>query len=140
MIHDLWYKNAIIYSLDLDSFMDANGDGIGDFEGLTRQLDYLHSLGITVIWLAPFQPSPKRDNGYDVSDYYGVDPDYGSSGEFVEFMHEAHKRGIRVVIDLVVNHTSDQHRWFQEAIKSKDSFYHDWYVWSEKGHLTGRKG
>lgn len=140
MIHDLWYKNAIIYSLDLDSFMDANGDGIGDFEGLTRQLDYLHSLGITVIWLAPFQPSPKRDNGYDVSDYYGVDPDYGSSGEFVEFMHEAHKRGIRVVIDLVVNHTSDQHRWFQEAIKSKDSFYHDWYVWSEKRPPNWKEG
>ena len=132
MIDDLWYKNSVIYSLDVDTFMDANGDGIGDFEGLVRQLDYLHSIGIDAIWLAPFQPTPNRDNGYDISDHYGVDPRHGSSGDFVEFMHQAHKRGIKVIIDLVVNHTSDQHPWFQEARKGKDARFHDWYVWSKK--------
>jgi maltose alpha-D-glucosyltransferase/alpha-amylase len=132
MIDDLWYKNSVIYSLDVDTFMDANGDGIGDFEGLVRQLDYLHSIGIDAIWLAPFQPTPNRDNGYDISDHYGVDPRHGSGGDFVEFMHQAHKRGIKVIIDLVVNHTSDQHPWFQEARKGKDARFHDWYVWSKK--------
>jgi maltose alpha-D-glucosyltransferase/alpha-amylase len=132
MIDDLWYKNSVIYSLDVDTFMDANGDGIGDFEGLVRQLDYLHSIGVDTLWLAPFQPTPNRDNGYDISDYYGVDPRHGSSGDFVEFMHQAHKRGFKVIIDLVVNHTSDQHPWFQEARKGKNSRFHDWYVWSKK--------
>ncbi|SDM20229.1 maltose alpha-D-glucosyltransferase/ alpha-amylase [Catalinimonas alkaloidigena] len=131
MIEDLWYKNSIIYSLDLETFMDANGDGVGDFEGLMQRLDYLDSLGVDTIWLAPFQPTPNRDNGYDISDYYGVDPRHGSSGAFVEFMHQAHKRGIKVIIDLVVNHTSDQHPWFQEA-RNPQSPYHDWYVWQEK--------
>src|SRR3970040_2423663 len=98
MIEDLWYKNTIIYSLDLETFMDANGDGVGDFEGLVRSLDYLASLGIDTVWLAPFQPTPNRDNGYDISDFYGVDPRHGSSGDFVEFMHQAEKRGIRVII------------------------------------------
>ncbi len=107
MIDDLWYKNAVIYSLDVDTFMDANGDGVGDFEGLIRRLDYVDSLGVDVLWLAPFQPSPNRDNGYDITDYYGVDPRFGSSGDFVEFMNQAKKRGIRVILDLVVNHTSD---------------------------------
>jgi maltose alpha-D-glucosyltransferase/alpha-amylase len=132
MIDDLWYKNSVIYSLDVDTYMDANGDGIGDFEGLVRQLDYLHSLGVDAIWLAPFQPSPNRDNGYDVSDHYGVDPRHGSSGDFVEFMHQAQKRGIKVIIDLVVNHTSDQHHWFGQARKGKENKFHDWYVWSKK--------
>ena len=132
MIKDLWYKNSIIYSLALETFMDANGDGIGDFEGLMRRLDYLHTLGVGAIWLAPFQPTPNRDDGYDISDYYGVDHRYGSSGDFVEFMHEAKERGIKVLIDLVVNHTSDQHPWFQEARKNKDSKYRDWFVWSKK--------
>ncbi|MGA0559849.1 alpha-amylase family protein [Larkinella sp. VNQ87] len=132
MIEDLWYKNAIIYSLDLETFMDANGDGIGDFEGLCRRLDYLHALGVNTVWLAPFQPTPNKDNGYDIRDYYGVDPRHGSSGDFVEFMHQAHKRGIKVIIDLVVNHTSDQHPWFQEARRGKESRYYDWYVWSDK--------
>lgn len=131
MIHDLWYKNTVIYSLDLETFMDGNGDGIGDFEGLIRRLDYLHSLGVGCIWLAPFQPTPNRDNGYDISDYYGVDPRHGSSGDFVEFMHEAHERGIRVVMDLVVNHTSDQHPWFQAARADEDSILRDFYVWSK---------
>lgn len=132
MIEDLWYKNSVIYSLDLETFMDANGDGVGDFEGLTRRLEYLHALGIETIWLSPFQHSPNRDNGYDISDYYGVDPRHGSSGDFVEFMHHAKKCGIKVIIDLVVNHTSDQHPWFQHARRQKNSSYYDWYVWSKK--------
>jgi maltose alpha-D-glucosyltransferase/alpha-amylase len=131
MIEDLWYKNTVIYSLDLESFMDANGDGVGDFEGLMRRLDYLHSLGISTVWLAPIQPTPNRDNGYDISDYYGVDPRHGSSGDFVEFMHQADKRGIKVIVDLVVNHTSDQHRWFQIALSDKNSKYRNWYIWSK---------
>ncbi len=140
MIGDLWYKNTVIYSLDVKSYMDANGDGVGDFEGLTRRLDYLRSLGVGALWLGPFQPSPGRDNGYDVSDYFGVDPRLGSSGDFVEFMHEANDRGIKVLIDLVVNHTSDQHRWFQEARRDPDSRFRDWYVWSKKRPADWNKG
>jgi maltose alpha-D-glucosyltransferase / alpha-amylase len=132
MIEDLWYKNTVIYSLDLETFLDANGDGVGDFQGLIRRLDYLQALGIGTVWLAPFQPTPNRDNGYDVRDYYGVDPRHGSSGDFVEFMHQAQKRGIKVLMDLVVNHTSDEHPWFQEARKSEESPYRDWYYWSKK--------
>jgi maltose alpha-D-glucosyltransferase/alpha-amylase len=132
MINDLWYKNAIIYCLSVGSFMDSNGDGTGDFPGLLRRLDYLQGLGITCIWLMPFQTSPQRDHGYDVSDYYNVDPRFGTLGDFVEFTHGAHQRGIRVLIDLVVNHTSDQHPWFRSARSDPASRYRDWYVWSEK--------
>jgi len=113
MIDDLWYKNGVIYCLSVGTYMDANGDGVGDFKGLLRRLDYLHGLGITAIWLMPFQPSPGKDDGYDISDYYGVDPRYGTLGDFVEFTHGCKQRGIRVIIDLVVNHTSDQHAWFR---------------------------
>lgn len=132
MIRDLWYKNAVIYSLDTETFMDLNGDGVGDFNGLTNRLDYLHALGVDTIWLAPFQPTPNKDNGYDIKDYYSVDPRHGNNGDFVEFMHQANKRGINVIIDLVVNHTSDQHPWFQDSRSSPDSRHRDWYIWSEK--------
>jgi maltose alpha-D-glucosyltransferase / alpha-amylase len=132
MINDLWYKNAVIYCLSVGTFMDANGDGIGDFQGLVRRLDYLHGLGITAIWLMPFQPSPCRDDGYDISDYYGVNARHGTLGDFVEFTHGAEQRGIRVIMDLVVNHTSDRHPWFQEARRDPKSPYRDWYVWSDK--------
>src|SRR5437762_10422206 len=132
MIDDLWYKNAVIYSLNVGTFMDSNGDGIGDFEGLSRRLDYLAGLGISCIWLQPFQPSPNRDNGYDIPDYYGVDPRHGSSGDFVEFMHQADERGLKVIIDLVVNHTSDQHLWFKMARGDKKAKFRDWYIWSKK--------
>ena len=132
MIEDLWYKNAVIYSLDLETFLDANGDGVGDFRGLIRRLDYLSYVGVDAVWLAPFNTTPNRDNGYDISDYYGVDPRHGSSGEFVEFMHQANMRGIKVLMDLVVNHTSDEHPWFQAARADPESPYRDWYVWSEK--------
>ena len=140
MINDLWYKNAVIYCLSVGSYMDANGDGVGDFEGLTRRLDYIQGLGVTTIWLMPFQPSPGRDHGYDVSDYYGVDPRYGTLGDFVEFTHACHQRGMRVIIDLVVNHTSDEHPWFKEARRDPGSRYRDWYVWSEKKPPHAEKG
>jgi maltose alpha-D-glucosyltransferase / alpha-amylase len=140
MIEDLWYKNTVIYSLDLESFMDAGGDGIGDFAGLIARLDYLQFLGVGAVWLAPFQPSPQRDNGYDVADYYGVDPRYGSSGDFVEFLHQARKRGIKVLMDLVVNHTSDEHPWFQDARSSPDARHRDWYIWSRKKPSDWNKG
>jgi maltose alpha-D-glucosyltransferase/alpha-amylase len=120
--------------------MDANGDGIGDFKGLLRRLDYLQGLGITTIWLMPFQPSPGKDDGYDISDYYGVDPRYGTLGDFVEFTHGCRQRGIRVIIDLVVNHTSDAHKWFREARSSKESSYRDWYVWADKKPANAGKG
>ena len=140
MIDDLWYKNAILYCLSVGTYMDANGDGIGDFKGLLRRLDYLQGLGITTIWLMPFQPSPGKDDGYDISDYYGVNPRYGTLGDFVEFTHGCRQRGIRVIIDLVVNHTSDAHPWFREARGSKDLPYRDWYVWSDKKPANADKG
>nr|MBI1228947.1 trehalose synthase [Cytophagales bacterium] len=132
MVEYLWYKNTVMYNLDLESFMDLNGDGVGDFEGLKRRLNYIHALGIDMIWLSPFQPTPNKDNGYDIKDYYGVDHRLGSSGNFVEFMHQANMRGIKVIIDLVVNHTSDQHPWFQDARSSENALHRDWYVWSKK--------
>lgn len=132
MIKDLWYKNSIIYSLQVGTFMDSNGDGIGDFVGLIRRLDYLAGLGITCLWLMPFQGSPRLDDGYDVSDYFNVDPAYGTLGDFVDFTYECKQRGIRVIIDLVVNHTSDQHPWFLAAKRDKGSKFRDYYVWSKK--------
>jgi maltose alpha-D-glucosyltransferase/alpha-amylase len=138
--HDLWYKNAIVYCLSVATFMDSDGDGIGDFKGLMRRLDYLQGLGVTAVWLMPFQPSPGRDGGYDVADYYNVDPAYGNLGDFVEFAHGCKQRGMQVLIDLVVNHTSDQHQWFREARRSPDSKYRDWYVWSKKKPMNAREG
>ncbi|CAN7426082.1 alpha-amylase family protein [Neorhizobium sp. LjRoot104] len=140
MINDLWYKNAVVYCLSVETFMDANGDGIGDFQGLQRRLDYLSGLGVSAIWLMPFQTSPGRDDGYDVSDYYNVDPRYGTLGDFVEFTHGAKQRGIRVLIDLVVNHTSNEHPWFQDARSDPKSPYRDWYVWSDKKPANADEG
>jgi maltose alpha-D-glucosyltransferase/alpha-amylase len=140
MIDDLWYKNAIFYCLHVGTFMDANGDGVGDFEGLMRRLDYLSGIGITAVWLSPFYTSPDRDSGYDISDYYGVDPRYGTLGDFVEFTQQARMRGIRVIVDLVINHTSDQHPWFQEARKGPQSKYHQYYCWSKKKPPNANKG
>jgi maltose alpha-D-glucosyltransferase/alpha-amylase len=140
VIKDLWYKNAVVYCLHVGTFMDSNADGIGDFEGLTRRLDYLAGLGVTCVWLMPFQKSPRKDDGYDISDYFTVDPCFGTLGDFVQFTHEAHQRGIRVIIDLVVNHTSDQHPWFLDARKSKTSKYRDYYVWSDTRPKEWNKG
>jgi maltose alpha-D-glucosyltransferase/alpha-amylase len=139
-IDDLWYKNAIIYCLDVEKYVDSNGDGIGDFGGLTRRLDYLAGLGITCVWLQPFYPSPNRDNGYDVTDYYGVHPKHGTLGEFVEFMNHAQQIGLRVIVDLVINHTSNRHPWFQSARKDPASPYRDWYVWSKTRPPEWNKG
>jgi maltose alpha-D-glucosyltransferase / alpha-amylase len=139
-IDDLWYKNAIIYCLDVEKYQDANGDGIGDFEGLMRRLDYLQGLGVTCVWLQPFYPSPNRDNGYDVADFYGVHDKHGSLGDFVAFMEHADALGIRVIVDLVVNHTSDRHPWFRAARKDPKSPYRDWYVWSKTRPPDYNKG
>ena len=140
VIADLWYKNAIVYNCDVRTYLDSNGDGVGDFRGLIRKLDYLQGLGVTALWLMPFYTSPDRDDGYDVSDYYSVDPRYGTLGDFVEFTHAARQRGIRVIADLVVNHTSDQHPWFRQARASKTSKLRDWYVWSPKRPRDWNKG
>ena len=128
----LWYKDAIIYELHVRAFYDSNGDGIGDFPGLTQKLDYLQDLGVTALWLLPFYPSPLRDDGYDVADYQNVHPAYGTLDDFQRFMQAAHARGLRVITELVANHTSDQHPWFQAARRSKPgSPARDFYVWSD---------
>jgi maltose alpha-D-glucosyltransferase/alpha-amylase len=126
-----WYDEAVIYSIDVQLFADSDDDGVGDLRGLIGRLDYLHRLGVTCLWLNPIHPSPGRDDGYDVSDYYDIDPRIGSLGDFAELLHEATNLGIRVIIDLVVNHTSDQHPWFQQAQADRNSPHRDWYVWSD---------
>ncbi|HEY6659885.1 MAG TPA: maltose alpha-D-glucosyltransferase [Pyrinomonadaceae bacterium] len=126
-----WYKDAIFYEVYVRGFYDSNGDGVGDFRGLTAKLDYLHWLGITCIWLLPFYESPLRDGGYDISDYRGVLPEYGTIADFKQFLSAAHAKEIRVIADLVINHTSDHHPWFQDARSSPDSPKRDWYVWSD---------
>ncbi len=135
-----WYKDAIIYELHIKAFFDKNNDGIGDFPGLIDKLDYLEELGVTTIWLLPFYPSPQRDDGYDIADYYNINPSYGAIKDFKRFLKEAHKRGLRVITELVLNHTSDEHEWFQRArISLPGSAYRDYYVWSdtpEKYHDT----
>jgi len=140
VIDDLWYKNAVIYCLDVEKYVDGNADGVGDFAGLTRRLDYLAGLGITCLWLQPFYQSPNRDNGYDVSDYYSIHPKLGTFGDFVDFMNHADQIGIRVIVDLVVNHTSERHPWFQSARKHPDSPYRDWYLWSKTRPSDYNKG
>ena len=130
-----WYKDAIIYELHVRAFYDSNGDGIGDFAGLTQKLDYLQNLGITAIWLLPFYPSPLRDDGYDIAEYKDVHPSYGTLRDFKHFLREAHDRGLRVITELVVNHTSDQHPWFQRARRAKPgTSARDFYVWSDDPH------
>jgi trehalose synthase len=129
---DQWWKNAIVYCLDVETYLDSDGDGIGDFRGLTRQIDYIAGLGVTCLWLMPLHPTPGRDDGYDVTDYYGVDPRLGSHGDFVELVRTASNRGLRVIIDLVLNHTSDEHPWFREARAARDSPRRGWYVWRDE--------
>jgi maltose alpha-D-glucosyltransferase/alpha-amylase len=128
---NLWYRDAVFYELHVKAFSDTNADGMGDFRGLTRNLDYLEGLGIDCIWLLPFYPSPLRDDGYDIADYYDIHPDYGTLDDFKQFLDAAHARNLRVIADLVVNHTSDQHPWFQSARQSPASPYRDYYVWSD---------
>jgi len=136
----LWYKNAIIYTLDVEVFKDSDGDGVGDFKGLTSRIGYIDSLGTTVIWLAPFQPTPNRDDGYDISDYYGIDKRLGTLADFKDFLHAARERNIKVIMDLVVNHTSDKHPWFEDARKGKHTLHHNWYVWSDDRPSNYDKG
>ncbi len=127
----LWYKDAIIYQVHVRAFYDSTGDGVGDFRGLAQKLDYLQELGINALWLMPFFPSPLRDDGYDISDYRSVHPSYGALDDFKIFLEAAHQRGIRVIIEMVLNHTSNQHPWFQESRSSLNNPKRDWYVWSE---------
>jgi len=128
---DLWWKSAVIYCLDVETYMDDNDDGVGDFAGLARRIDYLADLGITCLWLMPFYPSPDRDDGYDISDFYGIDSRLGNHGDFVEVLRTARDRGMRVIVDLVVNHTSDKHPWFVSARRSRTSPHRDFYVWRD---------
>ena len=128
----LWYKDAIIYEVHVRAFYDSNGDGIGDFAGLTQKLPYLHDLGVTCLWLLPFYPSPLRDDGYDIADYTSINPIYGTLDDFKRFVDAAHALHIRVLTELVINHTSDQHPWFQRARRApKGSPERDYYVWSD---------
>jgi trehalose synthase len=129
---DLWWKNAVIYCLDIETYFDANGDGIGDVEGLVERIDYLNGIGVNCLWLMPFYPSPNRDDGYDVTDFYGVDSRLGSLGDIAVMIRTAKDRGMRVIVDLVVNHTSDQHPWFRASRRSVDSPHRDWYVWRDE--------
>jgi maltose alpha-D-glucosyltransferase/alpha-amylase len=129
---DLWYKNAVIYCVDVQTFMDSSGEGIGDFNGLTHRLDHIAGLGVTCIWLMPFYPTPNRDEGYDILDYYDVDRRLGTPGDFVNFTRECRERGIRIIIDLVVNHTSIDHPWFRAARLDPKSKYRQYYVWTDQ--------
>lgn len=132
VVDELWYKDAIIYQLHVKAFADSNHDGIGDFAGLTERLPYLQDLGVTTLWLLPFYPSPGRDDGYDIADYGSVNPDFGTMKDFKRFIQEAQRRGLRVITELVVNHTSDEHRWFKRARRSPPgSSARNWYVWSD---------
>ena len=130
-LRDQWHENAIIYCLDVETYADSDGDGVGDFAGLIQRLDYLSGLGVTCLWLMPFYPTPNGDDGYDVADYCAVDPRLGSIADFAEFVVEARERGMHVIVDLVPNHTSSQHPWFQAARASRDSPYRDYYVWRD---------
>lgn len=137
---DLWWKNAVVYCLDVETYQDGNGDGIGDFAGLTQRIDHLVRLGVTCLWLMPFYPTRERDDGYDITDFYGVDPRLGTLGDFTEFVRTAKDRGIRVIADLVVNHTSEDHPWFKDARSSRDSAHRDWYVWQDEPPEDGPEG
>ncbi len=139
-IEELWYKNGLIYSVDVEVFKDSDGNGFGDFNGITQQLDYLKALGVATIWLAPFQPTPNKDDGYDIADFYGIDPNLGTTQDFDNFIRQANQKGIRVMMDLVTNHTSDQHPWFKQARQNINSPYRSWYVWSKERPKKWDKG
>src|SRR5215813_4955764 len=126
-----WWQNAVIYEIYPRSFQDSNGDGIGDLNGITQRLDYLQGLGVDAIWIAPMFPSPQVDFGYDISDYENIDPQYGTLADFDHLLSEARKRNIRVILDMVLNHTSDRHPWFKAAAAARNDPKHDWYVWND---------
>ncbi|HEX8854831.1 MAG TPA: alpha-amylase family protein [Thermoleophilaceae bacterium] len=129
---DQWWKNAVIYCLDVETYFDSDGDGVGDIQGLIGKLDHLAGLGVTCLWLMPFYPTPNRDDGYDIRDHFGVDRRLGTHGDFVELVRTATDRGMRVIVDLVVNHTSDEHPWFVDARRGRDAAHRDWYVWRDE--------
>jgi trehalose synthase len=137
---DLWWKTAVIYCLDVETFFDQGGDGRGDLAGVAQRIDHLADLGVTCLWLMPFYPTPDRDDGYDITDFYGVDERVGTHGDVVELIRTANDRGMRVIVDLVVNHTSDQHPWFQAARSSRDSPYRHWYVWRDEPPPDAEQG
>jgi maltose alpha-D-glucosyltransferase/alpha-amylase len=137
---DVWWKNAVVYCLDVETYADSDGDGCGDLRGLTQRIDHLHRLGVTCLWLMPFYPTDERDDGYDITDYYAVDPRLGTLGDFVELVRTARDRGMRVIADLVVNHTSVHHPWFVESRSSRDSPKRDWYVWQDAPPSDGPQG
>ena len=131
MSSNLWYKDAVFYQISVRAFKDSNGDGNGDLRGLTEKLDYLQTLGVDCIWIMPIYPSPLKDDGYDIADYYSVDKAFGSLDDLKELIQSAHARDIRIVMDLVLNHTSDEHPWFQASRSDRNSPYRDYYVWSD---------
>ena len=135
-IDNTWWKHAVIYEIYPRSFQDSNGDGIGDLNGITERLDYLQALGVDAIWISPMYPSPQVDFGYDISDYENVDPQYGTLKDFDRLVAEAEKRKIRVILDMVLNHTSDKHKWFIESASSRTNPKRDWYVWND-GEMAG---
>src|SRR5919204_5819762 len=135
-----WYKDAIFYEVHVKAFSDADGNGVGDFAGLAASLDYVKDLGVDCLWILPMYPSPLRDDGYDIADFKGIHPDYGTVEDFQKFLDGAHARGIRVIADLVMNHTSDAHPWFQAARTDPRSPYRDWYVWSADEPSDRRQG
>ena len=127
---DVWWKSAVFYCADVETFQDSDGDGVGDLRGMTDRIEYLADLGITCLWLMPLYPTAGRDDGYDITDFFGVDPRLGTPGDFVELVRTARSAGIRVVVDFVMNHTSDQHPWFKQARRSADDPRRHYYVWS----------
>ncbi|MDP3889760.1 alpha-amylase family glycosyl hydrolase, partial [Nocardioides sp.] len=137
-----WWRTAVVYQIYPRSFADGNGDGVGDLRGIATRLDYLQGLGVDVLWLSPVYPSPQDDNGYDISDYQDIDPTFGTLAEFDALLEAVHDRGMKLVMDLVVNHTSDEHAWFQESRRGKDSLKRDWYWWRppREGMTPGEPG
>ena len=134
-----WWKNAVLYEIYPRSFQDSNGDGIGDLNGITQRLDYLKELGVDAVWLSPVYPSPQADFGYDISDYKNIDPQYGTLADFDRLIAEANKRHIRILMDMVMNHTSDEHKWFQQSRSSRTNPYRDWYMWRDPKMVDGQR-
>lgn len=139
-VTDTWYRNALIYNLDVDAFKDSDADGTGDFQGLTQKLDYLKQIGVDIIWLSPFQPTPNKDDGYDVTDYFAIDPRVGNEEDFTNFVKEAKGKGFKIIMDVVLNHTSIEHPWYTAARADTTSKYHSWYVWSKERPKDWDKG
>ncbi|MGL5854839.1 MAG: alpha-amylase family glycosyl hydrolase, partial [Cetobacterium sp.] len=131
MLEKDWWKSATVYQIYPKSFCDSNGDGIGDIRGIISKLDYLKNLGVDVVWTTPMYVSPMMDNGYDIADYYNIDPIFGTMEDFHLLLNEMHKKGMKLIMDMVINHTSTEHFWFKEALKGSENKYHNYYIWKE---------